>query len=218
MKKILCIGDSNVFGYIAQNGKRFKDSERWSGILKESLKNSKEKFEVIEQGLNNRTFFSKNPEGAEFCGSEYLKNLFEKDFKPFFEIIILALGINDTQIIYNKTLNDFYEEIKKTILLINEKSPKSKIILISPSNLTKNINNGHFKTMFNEKSIEKSLNLAEIYSNISKEFNNCYFADFNKIAPFCEFDGLHYDIESHKKIAEFMKNFILINYFKFNFR
>ena len=34
MKKILCYGDSNTFGFNPENGKRFDNLTRWSGILK----------------------------------------------------------------------------------------------------------------------------------------------------------------------------------------
>lgn len=47
MKKILCFGDSNTFGFNPENGKRFDEQTRWAGKLKIALKN---KFEVIEKG------------------------------------------------------------------------------------------------------------------------------------------------------------------------
>lgn len=39
MKKILCYGDSNTFGYNPANGLRFDENNRWSGILKSTLAN-----------------------------------------------------------------------------------------------------------------------------------------------------------------------------------
>ena len=33
MKKVLCFGDSNTFGFIQESGKRYDKNTRWSGIL-----------------------------------------------------------------------------------------------------------------------------------------------------------------------------------------
>lgn len=38
MKQILCFGDSNTYGYIPENGKRYAYADRWTGILSERLK------------------------------------------------------------------------------------------------------------------------------------------------------------------------------------
>ena len=49
MKKILCFGDSNVYGFNPQNGSRYKEFERWSSLIKNNG------YEIIEAGCNNRT-------------------------------------------------------------------------------------------------------------------------------------------------------------------
>ena len=54
MKKILCFGDSNVYGYIPKNGGRYAVDVRWSGLLKNYFK---KQFEIIEAGCNNRVTF-----------------------------------------------------------------------------------------------------------------------------------------------------------------
>ena len=53
MKQILCFGDSNTYGYIPENGKRYAYADRWTGILSERLKD--EDCRVIEEGLCGRT-------------------------------------------------------------------------------------------------------------------------------------------------------------------
>ena len=45
MKKILCYGDSNTFGFNPANGSRYSEEQRWSGRLKELLKPD---YEIIE--------------------------------------------------------------------------------------------------------------------------------------------------------------------------
>lgn len=95
MKKILCYGDSNTFGYNPETGGRYDKNTRWSGILSYLLK---ENYEIIEEGTNNRTAFFKNPEGLKQSGSEYL-SIYLQDHKNI-DICILNLGTNDAQIFY----------------------------------------------------------------------------------------------------------------------
>ena len=199
MKKILCFGDSNTFGFNPKNGKRFDEQTRWAGKLKIALKN---KFEVIEKGANNRCGFTENKESTELSGLIVIKKYLE--LKP--DIIILAVGINDLQKIYDNDekaiyfgLKAFVEEIKK------ENNPN--IILLVPSTIKENILNSFFNTLFDEKSIEKSKKLPKIYQKIAKEFE-LDLIDLNNIAETSSTDGLHYDVEGHKKIADKLIEFI----------
>ena len=57
--------------------------------------------------------------------------------------------------------------------------------------------------MFSENSIELSKKLPEIYQKVCNK-TNCYFIDLNQIADTSNIDGLHYDIENHNKIAQYL--------------
>ena len=52
MKRILCYGDSNTWGYDAVNHFRFPADIRWTGVMSRVLGTE---FQVIEEGLNART-------------------------------------------------------------------------------------------------------------------------------------------------------------------
>lgn len=194
MKKILCFGDSNTFGYNPNNGSRYNENSRWTGILKNLWKNN---YEIIEAGCNNRTAFSNNPDGIQFTGYMILP----KYLKKFYDIIILAIGINDLQKFYNPTLEEFETGIENIIKKIRENNPNYDIIILSPSHITENILNSNFRFMFNQTSIEKSKQITSIYKKIANKYN-CKFLDLNKIVTTSKIDGLHYDIEEHKKIAQ----------------
>lgn len=194
MKKILCFGDSNTFGYNPNNGSRYNENSRWTGILKNLCKNN---YEIIEAGCNNRTAFSNNPDGIQFTGYMILP----KYLKKFYDIIILAIGINDLQKFYNPTLEEFETGIENIIKKIRENNPNYDIIILSPSHITENILNSNFRFMFNQTSIEKSKQITSIYKKIANKYN-CKFLDLNKIVTTSKIDGLHYDIEEHKKIAQ----------------
>lgn len=194
MKKILCFGDSNTFGYNPHNGSRYNESSRWTGILKNLCKNN---YEIIEAGCNNRTAFSNNPDGIQFTGYMILPEY----LKESYDIIIFAIGINDLQKFYNPTLEEFETGIENLIKNIRKSLPNSNIIILSPSHITENILNSNFKFMFNQTSIEKSKQITPIYKKIANKYN-CKFLDLNKIVAPSKIDGLHYEIEEHKKIAQ----------------
>ena len=52
MKRILCYGDSNTWGFIPGSGKRYPSDVRWTGVMSKALG---EEYEVIEAGLNGRS-------------------------------------------------------------------------------------------------------------------------------------------------------------------
>lgn len=194
MKKILCFGDSNTFGYNPNNGSRYNENSRWTGILKNLCKNN---YEIIEAGCNNRTAFSNNPNGIQFTGYKVLPEY----LKEIYDTIIFAIGINDLQKFYNPTLEEFETGIENLIKKIRESLPNCNIIILSPSHITENILNSNFRFMFNQTSIEKSKQITSIYKKIANEYN-CKFLDLNKIVIPSEIDGLHYEVEEHKKIAQ----------------
>ena len=196
MKKVLCFGDSNTFGFIPESGKRYDKNTRWSGILAQLAAG---RFEIIEAGCNNRTAFTDNPAGFEQTGCKVLPTLLTKDI----DCVILAIGVNDLQIFYNPTLEEIKNGMRRLVDIVREHCPNAEIILVSPARLTDNIFNGYFRAMFDKISIEKSLYLSEIYESIAKE-KNCHFADWDKIVTVSPKDGLHLEPDAHKKIAEAM--------------
>lgn len=202
MKKILIFGDSNTFGYIPTLRTRYDHKTRWSGILKTLLSAN---FEIIEEGCNNRTCFCDNPVGFAQTGFKILPTLLSSDL----DVVILAVGINDTQAHYNVALEDFYTGLENLIKITKTGAPNAKIILAAPAQLTDGIfNDDYFSTLFDETSIEKSHHLSAIFEKVAEE-QNCYLLDWNKFVTVCEKDGLHFEPEAHKIIAE--KTFELLN-------
>lgn len=194
MKKILCFGDSNTYGYIPNNGARYDKNTRWTGVL--SLL-SHGKFEIIEDGCNNRTAFAANPAGKIFTGYEILPELLTDDF----DAVVLAIGINDTQFLYNLSSIEIASGVKKLINIVKVKSPQAKILLVAPSILTDDVLNGNFACLFDRTSIEKSRQLPLLYQKIAEK-QNIEFLDLNSVAKTSSLDGLHYAPEQHLKIAQ----------------
>lgn len=193
MKKILCFGDSNTYGYNPNNGSRYDKGTRWTGVLSTTLG---ENFEIIEAGLNNRCCFSINSISDEFTGikiiSRYLK------LNP--DIIILALGINDLQLLYNPTADEIEKGILDLISTVKNELKNSKIILLAPPRLTSDILFGNFSHQFDNSSIEKSLQIQDIYKNVAIK-TNIFFINLDEIIHVSKKDGLHFEPDMHKKIA-----------------
>ena len=197
MKKILCFGDSNTYGFIAGDGGRYDKNTRWTGLLQKKLANN---FEIIEAGCNNRNGFIENPDGDEFTGYKVLPKYLEEN--P--DIVILAIGINDVQKFYKPTLDAIADGLISMIKTIKT----AQIILIAPPVLHDNILDGMFAFQFDKESIETSKHLPAIYKKIAKD-NGCHFLDFNNEIKLSDKDGLHYPPESHKYIADKLADFIM---------
>lgn len=196
MKKVLCFGDSNTYGFVPKKCTRYDKNTRWTGVL-QALCGSD--FSIIEGGCNNRTAFVDNPAGVEQTGYKILPEYFTKDY---FDIVVLAIGINDLQLFFKPTLEEFEQGIEKLIKITKDLSPNAKIILVCPSKLDlAGIKSGVFSFQFDEISVEKSYHLPQIYKKLAEKYA-CELVDLNEIVKVSPLDGLHFSAESHKTIAE----------------
>ncbi len=194
MKKVLCFGDSNTFGFNPKTGERYQKNERWSGILSDKAKNE---FKIIEAGCNNRTCIAQNPQGSEYIGNKILSKYLKSDV----DVVILALGINDVQFLFDVSIEEIKIGMEKLINISKNINPNIEIIIVSPSVISKDVLSGYFACQFNEISIQKSKHISKNYFDLSKKYD-CKFLDLNEIAKVSKCDGLHYEIEEHKTIAE----------------
>lgn len=198
MKKIICYGDSNTFGFNPKDGSRYDSNTRWAGILAKILG---DEFEVIEEGMNNRTGFFTNPDGFMQSGQEYLPMLLEKH--KTFDVFILALGTNDLQKFFQLDENIIIKGLEYYVETIRYNNPNAELIVISPVILDERILKGYFKCQFDEKSIMDSIWMKKIYKDFCQK-QNYYFLDINQQVIPSDKDGLHFDKESHKIIADFI--------------
>ena len=201
MKKILCYGDSNTFGYNTEDNSRFDENTRWTAVLQKSLGTE---YEVINEGICDRTGFVYNPKGFEFSAQNHFPEMLSKIEDV--DILILALGTNDLQFQYNISIDTIEKGLENLIKLAKEKA--KNIIIIPPVILDEKVLEGTFKYQFNETSIVKSKQIGKIYRQIS-DIHHCEYFDINEYVKPTDFDGLHYDKTSHKIIGEKLADFIL---------
>lgn len=206
MKKILCYGDSNIYGFNPKDGSRYEKSKRIGSRLEQLAKG---KYKVVENGCNGR--------GLRLSGKETKEKIAGVDFINFigkesdFDLIIFALGLNDTQFQYNLEIEDIKCEMEK-LIDFTKTNTKAKVLILSPHKIEKEILKSGFSFLFDESSIEKSKHFREIYYNLSKE-KDCYFIDLNELEKPSDIDGLHYFANSHQKIADYLFSFIEKNIF-----
>lgn len=207
MKNILCYGDSNTWGFVANSFdpetfrmQRYPWHQRWTGILQTLLGDD---YHIIEEGLNGRTT------NLDYTTIPIPRN--GKTFLPVclythapIDLIVLMLGINDLKIEFNRTSHEIAQGMQEVIETIrslnfgpNFLSPP-KILLIAPPNVTKE--DGFFDLF--KGAIERSKGLENKYQQLSQHFKETYFLDANQYVQACPEDGLHLDEQGHAAFAQ----------------
>lgn len=201
MKKIIiCYGDSNTFGFNPQNGSRFDENTRWTSVLQKKLG---AEYKVINEGMCNRTGFVNNPDGFLFSTSQHFAQFMA--ITENIDVIILWVGTNDLMYQYNLNFETAEKGLENIIKLAKTKA--KKVIIIPPVILNEKILKGYFGDRFDKTSITKSKEIGKIYKKLVNIYN-CEFFDVNEFVKPSDIDGLHYDENSHKIIADKLVDFI----------
>ncbi|MCZ6672749.1 MAG: SGNH/GDSL hydrolase family protein [Verrucomicrobia bacterium] len=102
MKRILCFGDSNTWGFIpGSDGDRMPADVRWPGVMQTELGHE---FFVIEEAQNGRTTMWDDPcEPVDKNGLRHLPVILESQAPV--DLVIVMLGVNDLKNHFN--LNAF---------------------------------------------------------------------------------------------------------------
>ena len=201
MKKILCYGDSNTFGYNPSDGSRFDDKTRWTVLLQKNLGIG---YEVIEEGMCDRVGFVDNDKGFLFSSQKHFPKLIA-GIKNI-DILILWIGSNDLQFRYNIGFDEIKNGLGKLILAA--KKYAKRIIIIPPVVLNETVLSGNFSVLFDNTSILKSKKTTEIYKQIAQTCH-CDFFDINEFLKPISTDGLHFDKNGHGIIAQKLSDFIV---------
>lgn len=203
MKKILCYGVSNTYGYNPIDGSRFDEQTRWTTLLQANLGSD---YEIIEEGGCDRTGFVDNDKGFIFSAQRHFPKIIAK--MKDIDILILWIGSNDLQFKYDISFHQINKGLEQLILDANRRV--EKIIIIPPVIFNENILEGNFKYQFDGTSISKSKKSAKIYKKLCQIYGLEYF-DVNEFVKPSNTDGLHYNKEGHKIISEKLSNYIKNN-------
>jgi len=208
-KQILIYGDSNTFGYCADNGFRYNERTRWTGICQMLLG---EKYHIIEEGLNGRTTVHDVPLMEFKNGLSYIEPCIRTNLP--LDLICVKLGSNDLA----ANLEPAPEKIAANAVRVLKKAQEvaemlyphhpCKFALMAPMEVNEYMMDGPFAFDYEGmKTIEISRKLSAAYEKAAKE-NGFLFFDSPKYAQCGKVDGVHLDIENHKKMAYAVSDWI----------
>lgn len=209
MKRILCYGDSNTWGYIPGTGARHEPDVRWTGVAQRMLGNE---YVLIEEGMNGRTTVFDNPYNLVRNGSTYLLPCLLSQ-KPL-DAVVLMLGTNDLRWTDAHGAADGARALIKQIRLYNHLedaipifSGEPQILLVSPIRMHSILKER--ENPVERRYPEESERFAKLYEAVAREMG-VDFLDAALYAQPSPVDGVHMDAASHaslaKAIAEKLRN------------
>lgn len=196
MKRILCFGDSNTYGYIPGGFGRYGEEIRWTGRLQKKLSSEAV---VIEEGLCGRTTVFQDELRPGRRGVELLPVLLESH-APL-DLVILMLGTNDCKTVYGASAEVIGKGIEKLIGQIRTIQPNAGILLISPILLGDDVWKAEYDPEFSKESVEVSKKLKTVYQEIAGR-NHCRFLAASDVAEPSDIDREHLDEKGHELLAE----------------
>ncbi len=194
MKTILCYGDSNTWGYVPQETRRYDIHERWPGVLRDALG---EEFHVIEEGLPGRTTVHSDPiEGAHKNGLTVLPAILESH-APL-DLVIILLGTNDLKIRFSLSPYDIAQGAGMLAHSVQQGTwgIVPHVLLVAPPPLGKL--NAFLQMMTDGDG--KSQHFAAEYRRVAGELNCAYF-DAGSVVTTSDRDGVHWEVEEHRKLG-----------------
>lgn len=197
MKTIVCFGDSNTFGYRPEDGGRYPPEVRWTGILRENLK--EKGYKVIEEGLVGRTTVFEDSVRPGRKGIDFLIPLIETHAPV--DTVILMLGTNDCKSLYKASPQVIGKGMERLICQIQNFRSEIKILLMSPIHLGEEVYKEEFDPEFDQESVKTSKKLKEVYEKLARQYG-CDFLAASDIAKPSEEDQEHMAAEGHQALAQ----------------
>lgn len=197
MKRILCFGDSNTWGYDPAAQDRFDRDVRWTGVLRNALGSG---YEVIEEGLNGRTTVWDDPIEGYKCGKDYLIPCLETH-RPL-DLVIIMLGTNDLKKRFSLSAFDIAQGAGVLVRIVQQSvagraGAAPSVLLLAPPPVAKLT---WFEQMF-EGAAEKSQKLGYYYRQVAEELG-CAFLDTATVIVSSDLDGIHFEAAEHRKLGE----------------
>ncbi len=190
VKTILCFGDSNTWGHIpGSEEKRYSRDIRWTSLLQKYLGPS---FEVISEGLPGRAIKSDKAKIHKNGMSYVLPCLLSH--MPV-DTVILMLGTNDVKHKYELTAQDIAGNLEEKINVIKGVGGIN-IIVICPPPVIQAQNGWH--ELFNMNTM---VELQKLYKEVAEKYN-CRFINAGDYVSASPIDGIHLDVDAHRKLAE----------------
>lgn len=200
MANLLCFGDSNTWGVVPNENRRYTLDERWTGLL---ARNLPEEWYLVENGQPGRTSVYEDKECGFTSGLTALKSAL-KEHSP--QLVIIMLGTNDLKASFGLSAEEVSFSVAKLVEEVKRAGcSTSGILLVSPPAIYEQ---GSFARLFFSGSQEKSKQLAHYYRLRSKELG-CEFFDASQVVSTCSREGVHWPAEQHVAMAEAISSKVL---------
>ena len=199
-ESIVCYGDSNTWGYNAEDGSRFPEHIRWPGVLSDLLG---EQYKVIEEGLSGRTSVMDDPLVEGLNGLAYITPCL-KSHSPI-KLVIIMLGTNDTKERFSLTSYNIAQGIMRLVQKVKHSEAGvgagiPGILVICPPRIREGYRQSAVGEAMGNHCAEKSAQLAP-YLKALAEQQMVSYVDASSI-PMNEIDYMHLTGEGHKQLAQ----------------
>ncbi|MCR4688795.1 MAG: acylhydrolase [Saccharofermentans sp.] len=203
MRRIVCFGDSNTWGYNPNTGERFAEDVRWPCVLGSLLGDG---YQILEEGQNGRTIANADPwEWGCKSGIDYVLPMVESH-SPF-DLLIVMLGSNDLKAKFSLPAPDIAGSLQNMLMKTKgfmqyQLRSNAKILIVSPPHLGEGLETSPFEPFFDcSKAINNSKKLAKWYSLVASQFG-CEFIDAATVCKAGNVDSLHLLEDGHRALAE----------------
>ncbi|MBD5544023.1 MAG: arylesterase [Lachnospiraceae bacterium] len=196
MKRILCFGDSNTYGYKPDGSGRYDECVRWTGRLQHMLGGE---YQILEEGLCGRTTVFEDALRANRKGKQILPMLLETH-NPL-DLVIIMLGTNDCKRRYQASAKVIGKGMEQLVMQVKEASERNiSLLLISPIHMGVGIGEEGFDGEFDENSEKTVKQLKSEYEKIASHYHCAFLAASDFAAP-SVVDREHLDETGHEKLA-----------------
>ncbi len=213
MKNIVCLGDSNTFGYsgdASEKKGRFNQRQRWPCLLSIELGDN---YHVFEEGANGRTIQFSDHNQPDSCALDCIEKILTQH-SPI-SLLVIMLGSNDTQERFSASPTQITEGLERLLKLAKSlnvwDSDQRNILIIAPPPMQEGFYHGPFSGLMGKNAVEKSIMLASLYETLSKNENCHYFnANHEKIMTdgINQVDFLHLNLKGHQNLASLLSPMI----------
>lgn len=205
-KIIVCYGDSNTWGDVPNEERRYAPNVRWTGVLQDILGDN---YDVVNEGLCGRTFKVIEPGKEHRSGINHLRSILQTN-EPT-DLITIMLGTNDLKNTFGLTAEEIEDHLRQTVEFIqnertgpNESIPQ--ILIICPTPVASPVNEDLDERMIGAP--ETSLKLPALYKKVAEELG-CLYLNAGDFISLENTDGYHLAEKDHKtlgeKVAEIVK-------------
>ena len=197
MKRILCFGDSNTWGYDPETDERYDYKTRWPCVMASILG---DEYEIVEEGMNGRTTVWDDPVDGLMSGLNYLKPCL-LSHKPL-DTVIVMLGTNDLKDRFCVSAYEIAKSAGRLVQMIqaSDAGPKGaapQVLLVAPPPIVAGDNGLDTR----EHGLAKSQQFAGQFAEIAKELA-CNFADAGEFITSSPVDGIHFSAESQRVLGK----------------